>query len=151
MARFIGIDETAARAALGAAGVQFVRALDDEGTVDTALIELVLPADVRYVRTGLAAEPPTDADSFSGMGAWHVNAVDELHSVIDGEGIMEFWTGQGAVSVLVGAGDVVLIQQAEHRYRPLTLQNWLARWSGTPDSDLGARDTGRESAPWPVV
>lgn len=151
MARFVGVEEAAAREALAAAGVQFVGAIDGKGSVDPALLELILPPDVRYVRTDLAAQPPADADAFAGMGAWHVNAVDELHSVLDGTGIMEFVTPSGVVTVIVGAGDIVVIQGAEHRYRPLTAQNWLARWGGTPDSELIATETGRESAPWPAI
>ncbi len=81
---------------------------------------------------------PDDVDA--GMGAWHVNAVDELHVVQSGEGIMEFVTLDGVVSVVVGAGDVIEIRGAEHRYRPLTEQRWSLRHSGGPHAELSATE-----------
>jgi hypothetical protein len=83
------------------------------------------------------------------MGAWHVNAVDELHVVQSGEGIIEFVTLDGVVSVVVGAGDVIEVRGAEHRYRPLTEQRWTMRYSGGPDAQLAATETGRGADPWP--
>ncbi len=32
------------------------------------------------------------------MGAWHVNDVSEFHDVLSGDGILEYWTADGAVS-----------------------------------------------------
>ncbi|MCX6433315.1 MAG: hypothetical protein NTX29_11165, partial [Actinobacteria bacterium] len=92
---------------------------------------------------------PDDVDA--GMGAWHVNAVDEIHVVASGQGIMEFVTVDGIVSILVGAGDVVEIHGAEHRYRPLTEQRWLLRFGGPADGELVATQTGRAAGPWPTA
>jgi mannose-6-phosphate isomerase-like protein (cupin superfamily) len=85
------------------------------------------------------------------MGAWHVNAQDEAHTVLSGTGLMQFVTPQGVVTVVVEAGDVVVVRGAEHRYRPLTAQGWAIRHSGGPGDDLGARETGRPSGPWPEL
>ena len=56
------------------------------------------------------------------MGAWHVNAVDELHLVQSGEGIMEFVTLDGIVSVVIGAGDVIEVRGAEQDLLGLAAQ-----------------------------
>lgn len=149
MARFIGCAEPEGRLLLRAAGVQVLRAIDSDGGVDPAILELVLEPVARHVRAVMAAEPPTPGAENSGMGAWHVNGVDEVHSVLDGQGLMEFWTDQGAVCVLVEAGDVLVIQGAEHRYRPLTDQRWAIRFAGAPDADLVGSNTQRPGEPWP--
>jgi len=99
------------------------------------------------VRAVADIDVPEDVDA--GMGAWHVNPVDELHVVQSGEGIMEFVTLDGIVSVLVGAGDVIEVRGAEHRYRPLTTQRWALRFSGGPAAELVATETGRGADPWP--
>lgn len=83
------------------------------------------------------------------MGAWHVNAQAELHLVRSGEGLLQVVTDGGVVSVWLGAGDVMAMSGAEHRFRALTPQQWVLRWSGGSDDDLGARPTGRPSGPWP--
>jgi mannose-6-phosphate isomerase-like protein (cupin superfamily) len=90
--------------------------------------------------------PPSDGALDSGMGAWHINAVDEVHAVTSGEGQFQFATAGGIVSVVVAEGDVLWIRGAEHRYRPLTAQGWLLRFAG---DDLGARETGRPPGEWP--
>ena len=84
------------------------------------------------------------------MGAWHVNAVDELHVVRSGEGIMQFVTPRRRRQLVVEAGDVIEIHGAEHRYRPLTRQRWVLRHSGGPDAELSATDTGRSAEEWPT-
>lgn len=136
------LDAAEARALLGAAGVQVAGPADQE-----AVVAAVLAPDERHVRVEVVAEPSPDTST--GMGAWHVNAADEAHTVLSGTGVMQFVTPQGVVSVVVEAGDVVVVRGAEHRYRPLTAQAWAIRHSGGPDADLGARETGRPSGGWP--
>lgn len=147
MARLIGRDDAEARALLGAVGVRIHAADGVTSDAQDDVVAAVLPEDSREVRAVADIAVPEDADA--GMGAWHVNAVDELHVVQSGEGIMEFITLDGVVSVLVGAGDVIEVRGAEHRYRPLTEQRWALRFSGGPDADLAATETGRGADPWP--
>ncbi len=151
MARILQNDESSGRAALAAAGVTVHVAAVTEGALDAApaLVDQVLPAGMREIKGELVAQPVGDDVASSGMGAWHVNSVDELHAVTSGQGIMEFLTPEGPVAVLVEAGDVLEIRQAEHRYRPLTEQGWILRFAAVPGGDLGATDTGRESGGWP--
>lgn len=147
MAQSIGRPDGEARALLDAAGVR-IHAVDEAtGDAPIEVIETVLPEDSRMVRAVADIDVPDDVDS--GMGAWHVNPVDELHVVQSGEGIMQFITDDGFVSVLVGAGDVIEVRRAEHRYRPLTAQRWLLRFSGGPGAELAATQTGRGGDPWP--
>lgn len=148
MARVIGRDDAEARALLDAVGVRIHAA--DAATSDASpdVISAVLPDDSRGVRAVADIAVPDDVDA--GMGAWHVNAVDELHVVQSGEGIMEFVTLDGVVSVLVGAGDVIEVRGAEHRYRPLTEQRWALRYGGGPGAELTATETGRGADPWPA-
>jgi len=147
MARFLTLDEDEARALLAAAGVRLAR-VGPDGEADPALIAEVLPEGQRQVRAEADIDVPDEIDT--GMGAWHVNAVDEVHVVASGAGVMEFVTIEGPVGVLVEEGDVVAIRGAEHRYRPLTPQRWVLRFGGPADGDLGATDTGRGSGPWPL-
>lgn len=148
MALVIGRDDTDARALLDAAGVRLHVADAVTSDAPADLVAAVLPDDSRDVRAVVDVDVPDDVDS--GMGAWHVNAVDELHVVQSGEGIMEFVTLDGVVSVVVGAGDVIEVRGAEHRYRPLTAQRWAMRFSGGPDAELVATGTGRGADPWPA-
>jgi hypothetical protein len=98
----------------------------------------------------MVAEPPADEPAASvGMGAWHVNNVSEFETVLSGEGIVEFWTPEGAVSVLLRAGDIMAVEQAEHRYRPVTPQEWALRFGGGPEAEFVGPDTGRAADPWP--
>jgi mannose-6-phosphate isomerase-like protein (cupin superfamily) len=143
MARFLIPDEPAAREILAAAGVDISAARD--GDVPSGLLAEALPAQHQAVKQTVTAHPSDDARD-SGMGAWHVNAVDEVHVVTSGEGVFQFATDQGTVSVAVVEGDVLWIRGAEHRYRPLTSQGWLLRFAG---DDLGARETGRPAGEWP--
>jgi mannose-6-phosphate isomerase-like protein (cupin superfamily) len=149
MARVIDRDETQARALLDAVGVRIHAAVGVPADASPELVEGALPADSRLVRAEADIEVPDDVEA--GMGAWHVNAVDELHVVRSGEGIMQFVTLDGIVSVLVEAGDVIEIHGAEHRYRPLTPQRWVLRHSGGPDAELSATDTGRSAEEWPTA
>lgn len=147
MALVIGRDEAEARALLDGTGVRLHTADPATADVPADVISAVLPEDSRGVRAVADIEVPEDVNA--GMGAWHVNAVDELHLVQSGEGIMEFVTLDGIVSVVIGAGDAIEVRGAEHRYRPLTEQRWALRFSGGPDADLGATETGRGAGPWP--
>lgn len=144
MARFLTFPPEQSRALLEAAGVT-VTAVDEHGDAPASLVADVLPEGQRQVRATVDIEVPGDPDS--GMGAWHVNAVDEVHVVQSGEGIMEFVSIEGPVSIAVHAGDVIAIRGAEHRYRPMTPQRWVLRFGG---EDLGAVNTGRASEPWPL-
>jgi hypothetical protein len=147
MARVIGRDDAQARELLAASGVRLHRAVGDPADAPPDLIAAVLPPAARSIRAEAGVEAPDD--THAGMGAWHVNAVDELHVVRSGEGIMEFITLDGPVAVVVEAGDVIEVRGAEHRYRPLSAQQWVMRWSGDEDADLGAIETGRASDHWP--
>jgi mannose-6-phosphate isomerase-like protein (cupin superfamily) len=148
VARLIGRDEAEARALLEAVGVQLHTADAETADAPAQVIAAVLPEDSRDVRAVADIEVPADVDA--GMGAWHVNAVDELHVVQTGEGIMEFVTLDGIVSMMVGPDDVIEVRGAEHRYRPLTPQRWALRYGGGPHAELIATETGRASSPWPV-
>ncbi len=148
MAEFLARTEADARALLADARVRFLRedAPDTESNVADVL------AGATFERGRIVAEPPVDdAAASAGMGAWHVNAVNECHTVVDGDGIVEFVTADGPVAVRIGAGDVMAVERAEHRYRPLRAQGWILRFAGPADGDLGARDTGRTSGAWPTA
>lgn len=143
MARFLTPDEPVARKILAAAGVDI--SVAREGDVPSGLLAQALPVEHRAVKASVTV-PPSDGALDSGMGAWHINAVDEVHAVTSGEGQFQFATAGGIVSVVVAEGDVLWIRGAEHRYRPLTAQGWLLRFAG---DDLGARETGRPPGEWP--
>lgn len=146
MARFLTFDEPLSRDLLAAAGVRLVSTVDGDAPAD--LVAEVLADGSRQVRADVEIGLPDDPDE--GMGAWHVNQVDEVHVVASGRGVMEFVTIEGPVAVLVEAGDVVAIQGAEHRYRPLEPQRWVLRFGGPVDGDLVATPTGRAAEPWPL-
>jgi mannose-6-phosphate isomerase-like protein (cupin superfamily) len=151
MARILGTDAAQGRADLESAGV-LVGVVDDETQdVEESVLAAVLPEEVRAIRGEMVASPPPDAEADTGMGAWHRNDVDELHVVTAGEGIMEFITEAGVVSVVVEPGDVVEIHRAEHRYRPLTDQSWVIRHAAAPGADMQATPTGRDAQAWPDV
>jgi mannose-6-phosphate isomerase-like protein (cupin superfamily) len=147
MARVIGMERAEAAAALELAGVRLHRT-DPGGDAPADVVASVLPEGARHIRAEVDIDVPEDADS--GMGAWHVNDVDEVHVVASGEGIMEFVTLDGIVSVVVESGDVVEIRGAEHRYRPLSPQHWRLRFGGAADQELVATATGRASGHWPA-
>lgn len=144
MVTFIGQEEGSARALLAAAGVRFVTVGSAEH--DAVMAEVL--GDLTQERARVVAVPPVDAaEAAAGMGAWHVNAVSEFETVLSGEGIVEFITDGGVVSAHIGPGDVMAVEGAEHRYRPLIEQEWILRFAG---DDLGARETGRPAGPWPI-
>lgn len=144
MAEFLTYDEERSRGFLSVAGVRIL-SVDDPDVMEV-MAEVL--GDETQERASLVAEPPADAEaSETGMGAWHVNNGDEFQTVVSGRGIVEFMTDKGAVAVLLEAGDIMVVEQAEHRYRPLTDQEWILRFTG---EDLVGTDTGRESGPWPI-
>ena len=110
MALVIGRDDVEARALLDGAGVRLHTADPATADVPADVVSAVLPEDSRGVRAVADIEVPEDVNA--GMGAWHVNAVDELHLVQSGEGIMEFVTLDGIVSVVIGAGDAIEVRGA---------------------------------------
>jgi hypothetical protein len=143
MARFLTFDEERSRALLHGAGVRILHV----GAADHDAVMTQVLGQRREERGRIVAEPPADeAAAAEGMGAWHVNDVNEFETVVSGTGILEFMTDGGPVAVLLEAGDVMAVERAEHRYRPLTAQEWILRFAG---DDLGAADTGRASGPWP--
>lgn len=147
MVQYVGIDADEARRRLATIGTELVPPDGDED--EFAVVARVLPDSERAVRVEVELDPPEDVRS--GMAAWHVNAETEAHTVLSGTGLVEFWTPSGPVAALLRAGVVMVVRGGEHRYRPLTPQRWAIRHSGDADADLGARDTGRESGPWPEV
>lgn len=146
MARFIDEDEVVARGRLAAAGVRILRA-DDPGLSET--LEAVLAGATAERGRTVATPPPDEGAAATGMGAWHVNDVSECHTVLDGTGIAQFWTAQGPVSVLLEGGDIMCVERAEHRYRPLTPQGWVLRFGGPDDAELTGSPTLRQAGPWP--
>jgi hypothetical protein len=65
--------------------------------------------------------------------------------------VIEFWCGDQTVAAVLEAGDIMLVRGTEHRYRPLTDQRWLLRFSGGPQAALIPTETNRVSEPWPAV
>ncbi len=145
MATFIGRDETEARELLRTAGVRLLHA--DSPDCEQVLAQALEP-DSRGERLRLVAEPPPAGQEGEGMGAWHVNSVSEFHDVLSGEGILECWTADGCVSVVLNAGDVMVVEGAEHRYLPVTAQEWLLRFGGGADGELASTGTGRVAEEW---
>ena len=137
-------------AALAGVGVAFVAAVDGDAAVSD--IATVIPEPERQApRAELVAQPPVAGEEFSGMGAWHKNDVNEAHTVTSGRGYLEFVTHEGIVGVIVTAGDVMLVQGAEHRYLPLEPQGWIIRHGAAPEGDMAPVDTGRADTPWPSL
>jgi mannose-6-phosphate isomerase-like protein (cupin superfamily) len=146
MAAFLGRDPSQARSLLAGVGVRILR-IDDPDR-DAVLGEVL--GDATDERGRIVAEPPADeAAAATGMGAWHRNSVNEFHTVLDGRGIVEFVTADGPVSVLLTSGDIMAVERAEHRYRPLSPQGWVLRFGGPADGGLESTDTGRAAARWP--
>lgn len=148
MATFISHDEQQARWLLAEAGVTILR--EDSADRDIVFQE-VLDEPSRFDRREVVVECPRPGDEYADFGAWHRNTENEFHSVLSGRGILEYWTKQGAVSVLLEAGDIMAVRRAEHRYLPLTQQRWCVRFSGGPDSQMVPIETGRVGDPWPMV
>lgn len=152
MATILGYDDDGeGRAALGRAGVRLHSVVPGTVEIDEATLASALPDHARSVRGEMTADVPDEAQADVGMGAWHVNDVDELHVVTAGRGIMQFLTPDGPVAVVVEGGDVIEIHRAEHRYRPLTEQGWIIRHAAEPDADMVASETGRAPGPWPTA
>jgi mannose-6-phosphate isomerase-like protein (cupin superfamily) len=147
MAMISGPEGIDVEAQLALVGVRFIHAPGDDAP--EAVITEVLSPDERQIRAVVVAEPPLAGKEHAGMGAWHVNAVTEVHFVRSGRGMLQFALPQGACTVEISAGDVMIVSGAEHRYRPLEPQEWVIRHSGPAEADLGARETGRDPAPWP--
>lgn len=141
-----GIDP---EAELAAAGVRFVHSLGEDAPED--LVAEILQPDEREIRAVVVADPPAAGDEYTGMGAWHVNAVDEVHFVRSGRGLLQFALPVGVCSVEVRAGDVMIVRRAEHRYLPIEPQEWVMRHAGPADAGLGAQETGRGPEPWPPL
>lgn len=147
MVMYVGMDADEARRRLAMIGTEL---LPPDGREDEdAVVARVLGEGERQVRAEVDIEPPEDPDS--GMGAWHVNAENEAHTVRTGTGVVEFWTPAGPVTAVLREGVVMVVRGGEHRYRPLTTQRWAIRHSGDPEADLAPTATGRASAPWPDV
>jgi len=146
MVRFLGIHADEAVRRLALVGTEIVATTDDQS--EHTVVARVLPIGERGVRVEVDIEPPDDVHE--GMCAWHVNAQTEAHTVLSGRGVVEFVTPEGVVPAELGAGDVMVVRGAEHRYRPLSTQRWAIRHSGPEDADLEPRDTGRPSEAWPL-
>jgi mannose-6-phosphate isomerase-like protein (cupin superfamily) len=141
-------DAEAAVALLAHHGVALVSTND---VVEDQAVAGVLSGSDAEVRADVVLAAPDDQDADSGVGAWHINNEHEAHTVVEGRGVIEFWCGDRSVAAVLEAGDIMLVRGAEHRYRPLTDQRWLIRYSGGPESELTPTETGRPSAAWPVV
>ena len=137
-------------AALAEVGVVFERTVDGDAPAEV-IAALIPEADRQFVRGEMVATPPVEGASHDGMGAWHVNDVNEVHTVTSGRGLVQFVTNQGVVGVLVGEGDVMTVRKAEHRYLPIEDQGWVIRHGAAPDAEMAPVNTGREDAPWPAV
>ena len=148
MVRFLYDDVAQAQALLAANGVELVAVSEVNEQLAVHRVLAVSEADVR---ADVVLTAPHHADADSGNGAWHINAQHEAHTVLEGIGVIEFWCGDTAVSAVLEPGDIMLVRGAEHRYRPLTDQRWLIRYSGGPEEELTATQTGRPSSPWPEV
>jgi len=136
-------------AELAAVGVRFVHAPGEDAPAD--LVAEILQPDEREIRAVVVADPPAPGDEHAGMGAWHVNAVDEVHFVRGGRGLLQFALPEGICSVEVMAGDVMIVRRAEHRYLPIEPQEWVMRHAGPAEAGLGAQETGRAPGPWPPM
>ena len=147
MATFVGISDQEARAQLSRAGVMILR--EDDPQLDLVMCA-TLDEDSRFDRDLITAEPPASGAEYTGFGAWHRNNHHEFHSVVSGSGIVEFMTESGPVAALIGPGDVMVVLCAEHRYLPLTRQEWVVRFGGGPGSELVPTDTDRPAGPWPT-
>ena len=147
--KFIGVDDTEGRRLLLSLGVAFHEIGHEGSDLETEIVAALLPEGERHVRGTFDATPPEPGSENAAHCAWHINAVDEAHTITSGLGIFEFWTGDGAVTVLAEAGDLMVNRGAEQRFRPLTDQQLRLRHSGSIDGDFGAVDTGRAPDAWP--
>ena len=148
--KFLGVDDTEGRRRLLSVGVEFHEIGHEGSPLETEVLSDALPEGRRHVRATFEPSPPEPSAQNEAHCAWHINGVDEAHTITSGTGIMQFWTDEGAVTVLAEPGDLLVNRGAEHRFRPLTDQQLRLRHSGDTD-DFGAVDTGRTPDPWPEV
>lgn len=149
MARFIGRDEGQVRELLAGIGC---RILSEDSPERERVMAEWLDTDSRFDGDVLVAAPPAPGREFEAFGAWHVNNVGEFHSITVGEGLVEFWTADGCVSVVLEPGDIMANKAGvEHRYLPITEQHWIIRFGGGRDAELIATDTGRTAGAWAVA
>lgn len=137
-------------AALAGVGVEFVAAIDGDAPIE-AVSRVIPEPDRQGARVEIVAEVPAPGAEHGGMGAWHLNDVNEAHTVTSGRGYLEFVTNEGIVGVIVSAGDVMLVQRAEHRYLPLEAQGWIIRHGAAPGAEMGTIDTDRPVTEWPTL
>lgn len=149
MVKFLHPDTARAQAALADIGVRFTPTDATDGSIKDEHLHGFIPGDERHVRRTFMATPPAPMNRDQGPGAWHINNAREAHSIIDGQGLMQFATEIGVLNVLVEAGDGMLIDGAEHRYLPLTPQTWLIRHGGPSDYVFTAHETGASPVAWP--
>lgn len=91
------------------------------------------PVDMGAARGVLVIDPADDATAADreGFAAWHVNDVPEHHLVLSGDGSFFFVApDEQVVELVLGAGDTVLIDRAEHRYVAREAQAFLVRHAG---------------------
>jgi hypothetical protein len=135
--------------ALAEVGVRFVHAPGDDAPAE--VLAEVLGPDERHVRAVVVAEPPAPGEEHAGMGAWHVNAVDEAHFARSGRGLLQVVLPVGLASIEILPGDVMIVRRAEHRYLPIEAQEWVIRHTGPVTADLAPRVTPRDADPWPLL
>lgn len=151
MVRFIGLDEETARRRLARIGTEIVHVGAEGSDLEAGTVARVLCEGERQLRSTFDAQPPAPGEEHAGVCAWHTNAVTEAHTFASGHGVLEFWTEDGVVALLVEPGDLLVNRGAEHRFLPVVAQQLQLRHSGTVDQDLGYVPTGRLAAPWPVL
>lgn len=127
-------------------GVEFHATNNDD--VPEELLALALPKGERHERAVATMEPPAAGAEFEGVGAWHVNRQDEAHFLRLGTGQVQFIDDGGPITVNLEAGDVMIVRQAEHRFRALTPCTWVLHYSGPDGADLETTPTGRANTPW---
>lgn len=110
------------------------RLADLVAVVDIPADELAAaPVDMGAAKGVLVIDPTDESTAADreGFGAWHVNDVPEHHLVLSGDGSF-FFVGpdEQVVELVLGAGDTVLINRAEHRYVARAPQAFLVRHAG---------------------
>lgn len=149
--KFIGIDEESGLSQLRAVGTE-IHEIGHEGSqLEVGLVTGALPEGERHVRGTFDATAPPPGEEHSAHCAWHTNGVTEAHTFNSGRGLFQFWTPEGAVTVVFTAGDLLINRGAEHRYLPLGEQQLRLRHSGETDGEFGYVDTGRSPMPWPEI
>lgn len=131
---------------LATLGVEFHSTRDDD--VPDGILATVLAPGEQQVRATATMDPPAFGAEFDGVGAWHVNAQDEVHLLRDGTGELQFVDDEGVITVLLKTGDIMIVRRAEHRFRALTSCTWVLHYSGPDGADLETTPTGRIDSPW---